>query len=125
MTNALQIYTFIVCLIVYVLLVSLGTYIVVTIAKLTIRLIKSGAEDEKIITEYNEGSTKKKNTVLDKIVSIVLCILLLSVFAFSLYVNLSEESNFENVPTIRVVNSSSMAKKHPDNEYLRAKAHFE
>ncbi len=113
-----EMYTLVVCLIVYVLLVSVGAFVVRTVYKLSMKLIKSGADDEELIKEYEKQKNKKKNCVLDCVVSGVLCLALLAVFAFSIYVSCAENTYFEEIPTFKVVNSSSMAKKNEKNTYL-------
>lgn len=114
-----EMYSLVVCLIVYVLLVSVGALLVVTIYKQSIKLIKSGADDEILTKEYEKQKSKKKSgCALDCVVSGLLCLVLLVAFAFSAYVSLSEDAYFEEIPTFKVVNSSSMAKKNEKNTYL-------
>ena len=112
-------YVFILCLIVAGLMIGLASFMVTRIYKLTVRSIKHGLDDEQIKKEYLRTQGKsKKNKGLDFILSLFLCIILCVVFAFSLYVNLSDESFSDTVPTIRVVKSDSMSKKHERNVYL-------
>lgn len=114
-----EMYSLVVCLIVYVLLVAVGALLVVTIYKQSIKLIKSGADDEILTKEYEKQKSKKKSgCALDCVVSGLLCLVLLVAFAFSAYVSLSEDAYFEEIPTFKVVNSSSMAKKNEKNTYL-------
>jgi hypothetical protein len=85
-----------------------------------VTLNRLGQQDEKIRTEYEAG-TKKKGCLgewLDRIVSLVLCVLLLIAFVFSVYVAVQDNTYFENVPTLKVVNSNSMAKRLSTNKYL-------
>ena len=113
-----DIYVFILCLVVFILIAGLATYMIVEICKLNIKTIRHGAEDEKIKKEYFSTQRKNKNKSIDFILSMLLCVILCVVFAFSLYVNLSENSVSENIPTMRVVRSGSMSKKHEKNKYL-------
>lgn len=85
---------------------------------MTIKMIRHGLEDEKIKAEKEKTDNKKKCTVLDKILSTSACILFVAVFIFSTYVNCQENSTFNNIPTLKVVNSASMSVKHEDNKYL-------
>lgn len=114
-----DIYVFILCLIVFVLLAGLSTVMLTYIVKASIRLIRLGADDEKIKNEYFRSLGKKcKSKVVDYIVSILLGAILVGFFSFSLFINIRKDSYFENIPTLRVVNTASMATKHEKNTYL-------
>ena len=115
----LDIYALILCLVAFIGLVALFGVLVAYIIRLTIRLMRTGAEDEAIKNEYEAARNQgKKSRLAEKIVSITVCAVLLVVAVFSLYVNLREDVYFENVPTFKVVSSDSMAKKHAKNTYL-------
>ena len=111
-------YVFIVCLIVYVLLTVISAIVVATITKMSIRLIKHGAEDDKIKREYEKRKKKRKCGIFERMISLLFCVIFLFAFAFSLYVNVQEDKYFSNIPTLKVVNSASMSKKHEKNKYL-------
>lgn len=114
-----DLYVFILCLIVFVMLTALFTGLITVILKQKIRLIRGGLDDAAILKEFNSNKSKKGSVkVLDCLVSTVLCAALLVVFAFSLYVNVREDSFASNVPTLKVVTSSSMASKFKNNSYL-------
>ena len=114
-----EIYVLILCLIVFILLTTLSVTMLTVIVKLMIRLIRSGAEDEKIRIEYeNTNNNKNKGRFIDCIFSLIICIILLGFFAFSLYINISQNKYFDDIPTIKVVNTASMSKKYEDNKYL-------
>lgn len=116
---AYETYVFILCLIVYVVLVALSSFVVVMFTKMTIKLILHGAEDEKIKKEYaKRRKGKSKFGIVDCIVSLLFCAVFLVAFGFSLYVNVQGDKFFANVPTMKVVNSASMSKKHEKNTYL-------
>ena len=117
--TSLEIYVFILCLIVFLMLTAVFTFMIWKIYKLTIILIQTGIFDEKILKEYK----RKKRTfrifgILQSVVSITVSVALFIAFSFSLYVNLREDRYFENVPTLHVVMSDSMSKKHSRNLYL-------
>lgn len=112
-------YILIVCLIVYAMLASLSVFVIVTFTKMTLRLIRHGAEDEKIKKEFRKACGKRKKCgTVDCIVSAIFGVLFVGVFAFSLYVNIQGDKYHENIPTLKVVNSGSMSKKFEGNEYL-------
>ena len=113
-----EIYTLIICLIVYVLLAGFGIFMVLTVLKLTLKLIRSGANDKEILAEYEKTQGKKKKCALDCISSVLLCAILIAIFAFSTYVGCTKNVYFKDVPTFKIVNSSSMEKKNEKNEYL-------
>ncbi|MBQ8439480.1 MAG: hypothetical protein IJX19_02350 [Clostridia bacterium] len=114
-----DIYVFVLCLIVFALLTALFTTMIAYIARLFIRLIRSGAEDEKIKIEYSKK--KKCSKCLDVIslcFSILICAALTVALVFSLIVGASEEDLFEAPISLKVVKSESMATKHEGNTYL-------
>lgn len=114
-----DLYVFFLCLIVFVLLTALFTYLITVILKQTLRLIQAGLEDDAIQKEYDEKKKRKRvGKAIDCLVSTVLCAVLLVTFAFSVYVGVRQDSFFKNVPTLKVVTSSSMASKFKNNTYL-------
>lgn len=116
-----EIYTLILCLIVFVLLVGVFSYFVAIIVKQTLRQIRGGLEDEEIIKEFNTVSEKKQGKfakILDGIVNGLLCVFFAAVFISSLYINCTQDVYMNNVPTYRVVLTSSMETKNEKNKYL-------
>ncbi len=116
-----EIYTLILCLIVFVLLVGVFSYFVTIIVKQTLRQIRAGLEDEEIIKEFNTVSEKKQGKfakILDGIVNGLLCVFFAAVFISSLYINCTQDVYMNNVPTYRVVLTSSMETKNEKNKYL-------
>ncbi len=116
--SSFEIYTLIICLIVYLLLAGLGTFMVLTVLKLMLKLIRCGANDGEILTEYEKTQGKPKKRALDYAVSGLLCFVLLVVFGFSVYVQCTENKYFGDAPTFKVVNSASMSVKNEKNQYL-------
>ncbi len=111
-------YVFVLCLIVYVLLTVISVIVVATITKMSIRLIRHGAEDEKIKKEYAKRKKKRKRGIFERLVSLLFCVIFFGAFSFALYVNLQGDKYFSDIPTLKVVNSASMSKKHEKNKYL-------
>lgn len=119
-----EIYTFILCLIVFVALTALFTALMAVITKLILKLIRSGTEDMEIIKEYQDSLHKKKQPraweIAGCIFSGMVCTVLFAVFLFSLTLNLTESKFTSGIPSLKVVKSESMADKHGDNRYLYA-----
>ncbi len=113
-------YSLIISLVVFFLLTTVSILVVSTIYKQTLKLIKCGAEDDNLIKEYQKVKTKKQkiSKVLDLILTLVFSILLFISFAFSMILVSLEKSYFDNLPTLQVVKSSSMATKNSYNTYL-------
>lgn len=114
-----SVYVFILCLIVFVILVGLSSMMLTMIVKSNLKLIHLGAEDDKIKEEYLKTQNKKGNCKgIDYILSLLLCLILCVVFAFSLYINIGKGCFSETLPTFQVVQSGSMSKKNEKNTYL-------
>lgn len=114
-----EIYVFFLCFIVFTALTALFTVLLTLVVKQGIRLIRCGEEDGEIVKDFEKNKNKKGwVTVVDRVLSALLCLVLLAAFAFSVYINIVEETYFENVPTLKVVKSGSMAKKRDTNTYL-------
>lgn len=114
-----DLYSLVLCLIVFVLLVGLSSVLLTTIVKLSLKLIRCGAEDDKIKEEYAKTQGKnKKCKGIDYVLSLLLCLILCVVFAFSLIVGIKGDDFSEKTPTLSVVRSSSMETKHEKNTYL-------
>lgn len=116
-----EIYNLIVCLIVFVLLTGLLSYLIVTMIRYYLRMIKGGLEDEAIIKEFeakkNKGEFRVLN-VLDKAFPVLVCVLLGVALCSSLYSRFTANDKVGKIPTIKVVETGSMESKHRDNLYL-------
>ena len=80
-----EIYTLILCIIVFCLLTILSIVCVSIIAHLIVKITKSGIDDEKIVKDYREETRVakiKKSKVLDYVLSGTVCFVLLTVFVF-------------------------------------------
>ncbi len=114
-----EIYIFILCLIVFVLLVSVFSYMLTALLKLYYKAIHAGLEDEKIKSEYESLYKKSKTAKLTGCaVSLAVGVVFVAFFAFSLFLNLQKDSFYEHIPTLKMVNSGSMSQKHEKNTYL-------
>lgn len=113
-----DLYVLILCFIVFILLGGLSLFIILYITKLSVKLIRHGVEDEKIIAEYEKNKLKKKTGIIDYIVSGIFFLAVFAFFSFSIFVNVQEDKYFENIPTFKVVNTGSMSYKNEKNTYL-------
>lgn len=119
--SAYEIYVFFLCFIVFTLLTALFTTMLVYIVKQGIRLIRCGEEDETIIKEYERNKGRKPNRfaqTVSTILSVLICLVLLFFFAFSVCTKIGGCACLGNIPSYKVVNSGSMAVKNERNEYL-------
>ena len=119
--NAFDIYTFILCFIVFAALTALFSVLIVSLVKMTVRMVRAGLEDERIIEEYEKMQKKKTGClpgIMDRVVSVLVCCILFVFFAFSLYVNFSGAPASDTLPTLSVVQSGSMSYKHEKNLHL-------
>lgn len=117
--NNFELYSFFVCLIVYVLLVVVFTLIIYTLYKSNIKLIKHGIEDERIITEYaSKTESKSIMEIISNSLSLVLTSLFIFIFVFSIYVQYINPNPASSISIPLVVKSNSMSYKNETNEYL-------
>ncbi len=107
-----EVYQFILCLIVFVLLTGIFTTLTVWIIKLHIQLIVSGVNDEKIKEDYIKQQKKKLSVVgkiIDKAFLALFSAIMIVLFVFSAFVSLNDGNIAKNIPSINVVKSNSMS----------------
>lgn len=112
-----EIYSLFLCLIVFIMLVGLFSYMLTIIIKNGLKHIKAGLEDEDILKEFNIDYTKKRSK-FSKVFNILLCAIVGVIFLSSIYINCTQNIYFDNAPTFRVVLTSSMESKNEKNKYL-------
>lgn len=116
-----EIYSLILCLVVFVMLVCVFSYMLTIIIKQGLKHIKAGLEDEDILKEFNNDGTKVQNKfskAFNLFLKGLFCIVFGAFFISSLYINCTQNVYFENIPTYRVVLTSSMEEKNSKNSYL-------
>ncbi len=116
-----DIYVFILCLLVFIALTTLSVVCLYIITKLTVRLIRGGLEDDKILEEQEKLKHQKVNKyakIIDYAVSGVVCLVFVVMFIGATIVRCTETTCCGILPTYRVVRSGSMAEKHFMNKYL-------
>lgn len=113
-----DVFVFILCLVVFILLVGLVSYLIANNFKLEKQSILAGIKDEEIKKDFEKKAKESKTA---RRFSLALNIFLMAFFGSllisSIAINIS--SNFTNqFTTIRVVESNSMSRKDETNEYL-------
>ncbi len=117
-----EVYIFILCLIVFVLLTTLSIVSIALITKMYLRLVRGGLEDEKLIKEHKKflhRSCSKFSKAIDIVIAVFLCAVLIVMFSGSIYINCTQDTYFDSIPTYRVVKTGSMAKRNEKNTYLK------
>lgn len=117
--TSFEIYVFILCLIVFLLLTAMFTYLISVITKMEMEMIRYGHRDEAIKKELNKKKKESRMLLwLNRAVSFLLCMVLIVTFIFAVFVRMTEDRPANGIPSIKVVKSESMARKHPKNAYL-------
>ncbi len=113
-------YVFILCLIVLVLMTLVFSSMILMIAKLNVRLVRVGAEDNRIYKRYLKTLKrgKKETGMGSKFITALFACVVFVVFGFTIYMQIMESKPTLDKPTLRVVYSDSMSKKYEKNEYL-------
>ena len=116
-----ELYSLILCIIVFIMLVGVFSYMLAILVKQNIKQVKAGLDDESILVEFNKEKNKKNgkcSKVFNAILNTILCVVFGVFFLSSIYINCTQNVYFDNVPTYRVVLTSSMEEKNEKNTYL-------
>ncbi len=119
-----DIYTFILCLIVFLLLTSLLSFLLAVLVKLCIHLVHYGHDDETLLKEYEKSKSVKRkkrmrfSDIICTCFSICVCVALFASFAFSVYLQATNSKAANGVPSLKVVKSDSMSYANEKNTYL-------
>ena len=120
-----EVYVFVLCVIVFLLLTATLGFGIYYITKLTVRLINAGQEDEKITKEYQKYIKNQKGnkalSVVDRVVSLCLFVIVLAAFCFALCSNVNGSKKVGDTPVLQVVQSGSMAYKSERNDKVFGK----
>lgn len=118
-----EIYVFILCLIVFLMLTGMSILCLSIITRQSLRLIRGGLEDEKILAEYRKKKARKPSTkylrFADRVFTGLICLVFAVLFLGSVLIQCTEGSRCGQIPTYRVVKTGSMAEKHEKNTYLQ------
>lgn len=119
-----DIYQFILCAFVFVLLTAIFTFLVCVLVKYSLRLTKAGLNDEKIKIEYEKTKDKKPSVIgkiLDRVLLLICSVAIFASFAMSISVSLSCNGNKikAGLPAVNVVRSGSMSYVSPNHKYIK------
>ncbi|MBQ7335802.1 MAG: hypothetical protein IJW92_04960 [Clostridia bacterium] len=117
--SSLDLYILCLCLVVFVSLTALFVVLITSLVRFYLRLVRLGAEDDNIKSEYQR--VRKKNPFLNAlgfILTCVACCVLCIGFLFSLVITFGENNQDAQISTLRVVRSNSMSVRYEKNEYL-------
>ena len=114
-----DLYSLILCLVVFVLLAGSSILLLSIITKQGLKLVTVGAKDEELLTEYKKSLNKKKSKcMLDKIFAGLVLLIFLFAFAVSIYFAATQNTYSDKIPNVKVVRSASMQTKNKKNTYL-------
>lgn len=117
--TAYETYVFILCLIVFLLFTILFSYVIATIMKQKIKLIKHGLEDAEIKKDQDKkAKTSRITTICVNVISLLVCVALFVAFTLSLYLNFTKDKAPNGIPSFKVVKTSSMSTRNENNTYL-------
>lgn len=118
--TSFEIYVFTLCAIVFTLLVAMFSYLIYSLIKQELELIRAGLRDEKIEEEFEKKSSGGYRAInfASRVLSLFLCLAFAAVFAGAIYIRANDDRPANGIPSIKVVKSSSMAEKNEKNKYL-------
>lgn len=110
----------ILCLVVFVASCALATFVLTYVFRLESKCVVNGLLDDKIKKAATKKPKKGEKVVLFSwcVASCIVVIAICAVFVFSLFTYINRFEQVGTVPAIKVVQSSSMARKDEQNTYL-------
>ena len=117
--SGFELYVFFLCLIVFTELTLLFSVMLYYILNQTHQLIKHGLKDERIKIEYDkEMAVRPWVKRLGNVLTAVLLVIIFSVFALSVSIQLADDRVQGDMAVPKVVMSASMSRKNAANDYL-------
>ena len=110
-------YIFVLCLVVFVALTAFFATLIICMVRMNIKIIRGGLADGEIKKQREKEKKSAVFSVLEKIISITLLVIAITVFFFSLDVKINEKKPVER-NVVKVVKSPSMSIKDKFNKYL-------
>ena len=119
--SGFELYVFFLCLLVFIALTALFSFMIVYIGKQKVRLIENGLEDERIKADLTKKLNKepsKAGKIIEKVVSITLCVVLCSLLIAVGISSCRGDNKVKSIPALKVISSTSMSEKYENNKYL-------
>ncbi len=118
--NEFELFSLIIFLFVFFLLGGAFAFLIYNLVKMRVSLIEYGEYDVEITREYirKDIHDTERWKVVAFVANVILSVIVVVIFVFSLFVNSRENSFSENIPTLRVVLSNSMSEAHAENTYI-------
>ena len=117
--SSYEIYSLILAAIVLILFIATFSLIIGLLMKSTIRLVEYGKDDEMIGKELIPLMNRlTESSAICRAFSAFLTIIIVAVFAISMFLRVTEDSYGNSLTSLKVVQSDSMQEKNPDNAYL-------
>lgn len=118
-----ELYALILSLVVLVALSAVFITFLRMLIRSYLKLLRNGLEDQALLAEEAQAQRKPSRVAvfvdrLNRGVSIALCVALIALFLFSLYVQIAPDKHPLGLPSLTVVKSASMSYRDEGNTYL-------
>ena len=115
-------YVLFLCLTVFAALASLFAALIARDVKTTLKMIEGGLSDKEIIQGHRKKQAKRQRSaalgILGKIASIAFAAAICALAAFCFASKINEKKAVKKIPSLKTVQSGSMATKYEKNGYL-------
>ena len=110
------------CLTVFTALTTFFAILIARDVKSTLKMIAGGLMDTEIINAQRKIKAKRKKSVaviiIAKASSVLFALAIIFALGFSVYLKINEKNAVKSIPSVRVVESGSMATIHEKNKYI-------
>lgn len=119
-----ELYVFFLCLIVFVALTTLFSFLIVMVTRQRLVIVGNGLSDEKIKRSLIKKRNKRETKIgcitvfVEKTFSVLVCLAFCLVFIVTLISGYMGNEKVGAIPAIKVVASTSMSERYERNEYL-------
>lgn len=116
-------YILVLCLIVFIALTAMFAFLISSIVKMRLNMIKGGLVDNEISQKEQQEKAKHTNLaarfIINKLLPTFFCVLLVIVFGLSIGSRLGGTKPVGDTPIVKVVKSGSMASVYEKNTYIQ------
>ena len=119
--SGFELYVFFLCLLVFIALTALFSFMIVYIGKQKVKLIENGLEDDRIKADLTKKLNKepsKAGKIIEKVVSISLCVILCALLIAVGISSCRGDNKVKSIPALKVIASTSMSERYENNKYL-------